>query len=82
MPVDFQPRLFNVSNRGGYMFVKEVFGFMQDDLDNNDVQILDAYNTVYIWIGNKSNKHEQEQAHDRAEKYINSIQDGRNTDNV
>lgn len=60
MPADFQPRLFNVSNRGGYMFVKEIFGFMQEDLDNNDVQILDAYNTVYIWIGNQSNKHEQE----------------------
>ena len=37
---------------------------------------------MYIWIGNKSNKHEQTQAYDRAEKYIASIQDGRNTDNV
>jgi hypothetical protein len=73
MPADFQPRLFNVSNQGGFMFVKEVFGFVQEDLDNTDVQILDAYNTVYIWIGNKSNQHEQTQAHDRAERYIASI---------
>lgn len=59
MPAEFQPRLFNVSNQGGFMFVKEVFGYVQEDLDNTDVMILDAYNTVYIWIGNKSNQHEQ-----------------------
>ena len=82
IPVDFEPRLFNVSNAAGYMYVKEVFGFMQEDLVNEDVQFLDCYSTVFIWIGNLSNDHERKQAYVRAEKYIEGIQDGRNTDDV
>lgn len=82
IPADFEPRLFNVSNSGGYLFVKEIFGFVQEDLDNTDVHLLDCYSTVYVWIGNKSNKAEREGAYDRAEAYLKSIQDGRDVDDV
>jgi hypothetical protein len=26
---------------------------------NDDIMILDAYNTIYVWIGNRSNKFER-----------------------
>lgn len=54
----FEPRLFSVSNNTGYTFMKEVVAFAQEDLLNDDVYILDSFDKVYIWIGNKSNKFE------------------------
>lgn len=38
--------------------MKEIAAFTQEDLINEDVYILDAYTTLYIWIGRKSNKFE------------------------
>lgn len=44
--------------------------------------LLDAYNTIFIWIGNKSNKFEKKGALGSAEKYLNSVKDERDKDNV
>ena len=49
---------------------------------NDDIMLLDAYQTVYVWIGNKSNKHEREGAFTSAAKYIASIKDERDKEAV
>jgi len=78
----FEPRLFSVSNTSGYMWMGEIPAFAQEDLINDDCYILDAFNTVFIWIGNKSNKFEQNGCYKRAEKYIAECRDSRNKDDV
>lgn len=49
---------------------------------NDDVFILDNYQEVYIWIGNKSNKFERNGARKKAHQYVDGIQDGRAKDTV
>lgn len=44
--------------------------------------LLDTYNTVYIWIGNKSNKFEKNGSIKAAAKYIDNIKDNRVKDDV
>lgn len=73
----FEPRLFCVSNSSGYMWMEEIPAFAQEDLILEDCYILDAYNKIYCWIGNKSNKFEQKGVITRAEKYISEIRDSR-----
>lgn len=82
MAAGFEPRLFHVSNSTGYTYLKEVAAFTQEDLINDDVYILDAYDTLYIWVGNKSNKFERNGALVRAEKYLDGVQDGRDKSSV
>jgi len=78
----FEPRLYHVSNSSGYTFMKEVIAFAQEDLLNDDVYVLDSFDKVYIWIGNRSNKFEKNGAWKKAEQYIAGVQDGRITDEV
>jgi len=78
----FEPRLFHVSNASGYTFMKEVAAFTQEDLINDDVYILDAYDTLYIWIGNKSNSFERKGAYAKATKYLEGLSDERNKASV
>ena len=44
--------------------------------------ILDAYSTIYVWIGNKSNKFEKKGALSSAEKYLATVKDERDKENV
>jgi hypothetical protein len=60
---DFSPRLFCVSSVQGYVHMKEVPNYAQDDLNNNEVMVLDAYRTIYVWVGMNSNKFERQGAH-------------------
>lgn len=62
----FEPRLFEVSNSTGFTFMKEIVAFAQEDMLNCEVYILDTYQTVYIWIGNQSNKFELKGAFKKA----------------
>lgn len=78
----FEPRLFSVSNTSGYMWMEEVPAFAQEDLLNDDCYILDAYSTIFTWIGNKSNKFEKVGVVKRAEKYLAEIRDSRNKDDT
>lgn len=82
MAMGFEPRLFHCSNSSGYFFVSEVFNFGQEDLMNDDIMLVDAYSTIYVWIGNKSNKFEMKGALSSAEKYLESIKDERDKENV
>jgi len=77
-PPDFEPRLFNVSNASGFMWMKEVPAFAQEDLNNWDCYILDSWDTIYIWEGALSNKFERKGAATRAQKFLDGLNDGRN----
>lgn len=78
----FEPRLFQASNAQGYFHVDEIPNFAQDDLVNDDIMILDAYQTIYVWIGNGSNKFERNGAFKTANRYIESVKDERDKDSV
>lgn len=49
---------------------------------NDDIMILDAYQTIYVWIGNKSNDFEKRGAYNSAQKYLDNIRDERDKDQV
>jgi hypothetical protein len=51
--------------------------FTQHDLLPDDVMILDVYNTIFIWKGNKANKFELKKADTLADEYVEKIGDGR-----
>ena len=62
--------------------MKEIAAFAQEDMLNDDVYILDSYDTIYIWIGNCSNKWEQNGARKKVDQYIQGVTDGRAKDEV
>lgn len=74
------PRLFSCSNASGQFKVEEIFNFGQDDLDQNDIFILDTYNEVYVWVGDKSNDIEKKMAFETAIDYVKTAEDGRSPD--
>lgn len=82
MNPDFEPMLFEISNLSGYMNMKPVPAFSQQCLLNVDVYLLDCFNTIYIWVGNHSNKFEKKAAYNNAEKYIAALKDGRTKEKV
>lgn len=49
---------------------------------NDDIMILDAYTTIYVWIGNKSNDFEKKGARKSATKYLENIKDERDKESV
>jgi hypothetical protein len=73
----FESRLFHCSNSQGYMHMKEIYNFSQIDLSNNDVMVLDAYSTMFIWVGRNSNETERKNVMAKVEKYVASLTDGR-----
>jgi hypothetical protein len=44
--------------------------------------VLDAYKTVYIWVGLQSNKHERLNAIKKVESYVQALSDGRDPKDV
>ncbi|RWS24426.1 villin-1-like protein [Leptotrombidium deliense] len=63
-------RLFQCSNAKGYFTVEEIVDFQQCDLIEDDVMLLDAWDYIFLWIGNKSNDEERKQAMKTAEEYL------------
>lgn len=66
----FDSKLFNVSNETGKLVIEEVANFGQEDLDIDDVMILDALNTIYVWVGAGANHAERDAAEKTAKKYL------------
>jgi len=62
--------------------MREVYNFDQSDLNNHDVMVLDAYKTVYMWVGRHSNKTEMKNAVKKIEAYVGALQDGRSMNDV
>ncbi|XP_076312885.1 villin-1-like isoform X2 [Tachypleus tridentatus] len=72
-----QPRLYQCSNASGRFQVEEIFDFNQSDLIEDDIMLLDAWDTVFLWIGNKANSEEKKMAMSLAEEYLNTDPSGR-----
>ena len=49
-------RLFEISNASGKINVNEIYEYTQEDLNSSEVMILDAWETIFIWIGTSKAK--------------------------
>lgn len=78
----FQPRLFHYSLAGGMFQIKELDNFMQQDLNNHDVMVVDCYSTMYLWMGIKSTKNERITAMKKVHEYVEATTDGRDKSKV
>ncbi|PWA13977.1 hypothetical protein CCH79_00017028, partial [Gambusia affinis] len=75
---DRPPRLFGCSNKTGRLIVEEVPGdFTQSDLATDDVMILDAWDQLFLWVGNEANAEERNGAPKIAKDYVDSDPSGR-----
>lgn len=63
-------RLFQCSNASGVFKGEEIMNFTQSDLIPEDVMMLDAHDTIFLWIGNGSNKKERDKATKMALEYL------------
>jgi hypothetical protein len=78
----FEPRLFQFNISGGYSKFDEVCNFKQTDLQIFDVMVLDAYSTIWCWIGSKSSPHERKNSMKKIEQYKACLTDGRDPANI
>nr|CBX24534.1 advillin protein [Paracentrotus lividus] len=76
------PRLFQCSNASGNFRVEEINNFTQQDLIEDDVMLLDAYNEVYIWIGAGANAEEKKSILVTAKEYLMTDPSGRDPDST
>jgi hypothetical protein len=79
------PRLFQLCDAaagGRGVRVEEVFNFAQDDLCDDDVMLLDATTTVFLWVGRGATANEKDEADALAARYVASAAaaDGRDPD--
>ncbi|XP_014251721.1 villin-1-like [Cimex lectularius] len=63
-------RLFHCSNASRTFTVEEIMNFHQSDLIQEDIMVLDAFHTLFIWVGNLANKEEKIKAVDFAYEYL------------
>ncbi|XP_021921948.1 advillin-like isoform X2 [Zootermopsis nevadensis] len=73
-------RLFQCSNASGAFKVEEIMNFTQSDLISEDVMMLDAHDSIFLWIGNDSNKNERDTAVKMAIEYLKSDPSNRSDD--
>lgn len=58
-----EPRLFHCKLLfNGKLRVEEVHDYLQDDLDEDDIMILDGGDEVYVWEGKGSSAEEKEKS--------------------
>ncbi|NWV69481.1 VILI protein, partial [Malurus elegans] len=74
------PRLFECSNKTGTFLATEIIDFTQDDLEESDVYLLDAWDQVFLWIGKDANESEKEAVAVMAQEYLRSHPSGRDLD--
>lgn len=74
---DIKARLFQCSDSTSVFRVMEIHNFVQDDLDNDDVMILDGFNELFVWIGTGSTEREKAMGVQTAHEYLKAASDGR-----
>ncbi|XP_043823029.1 adseverin [Dromiciops gliroides] len=75
---DHPPRLFGCSNKTGRFLIEEVPGeFTQDDLAEDDVMLLDAWEQIFLWIGREANEVEKSESMKSAKAYLDTDPSGR-----
>lgn len=62
--------------------MKPIDDYIQEDLSNYDVMVLDCFSKVYIWQGLKSNEIERKAAVKKVDEFIAGCADGRDVKNV
>lgn len=77
-----ESRLFKCSSDTGKFIVEEICNFIQEDLSEDDVMVLDSGDEVFIWIGNGASDDEKSGALKMAEDYISTDPTDRNLDNT
>ncbi|XP_005986223.1 advillin isoform X1 [Latimeria chalumnae] len=68
--LDVQSCLFECSNKTGKFIVTEVTNFIQDDLNEDDVMLLDTWDQIFLWIGKEANEVEKKEAPITAQEYL------------
>ncbi|KAE9419583.1 hypothetical protein Angca_007428 [Angiostrongylus cantonensis] len=66
----YEPRLFQVSDSNGRLVVEEIENFNQESLDGDDVMIVDALSSIFVWVGAGASLNEKEGALSTAKKYL------------
>lgn len=51
-------------------------------MQNDDIMILDAFNTIYIWIGATASKVEKQNCSKTVDEYISLLKDGRKVEDI
>jgi len=65
-----EPMMYQVSNSTGSLDITPVFDFSQEDLAEEDVFLLDAFTSVFVWVGSEANESEKAGAKEAAAEYI------------
>ncbi|KAG7477407.1 hypothetical protein MATL_G00069360 [Megalops atlanticus] len=78
--LDYQPRLFECSNKTGRFIATEVTQFTQDDLSEDDVMLLDTWDQVFLWVGNEANEVERQEAVVTCQEYLRTHPGSRDPD--
>ncbi|XP_045079206.1 advillin-like, partial [Coregonus clupeaformis] len=78
--LDHQPCLFECSNKTGRFIVIEVTQFTQDDLSEDDVNLLDTWDQVVLWVGNEANEVEKKEAVVTSQEYLRTHPGSRDPD--
>ncbi|XP_032871329.1 advillin isoform X1 [Amblyraja radiata] len=78
--VDYQSRLFECSNKTGRFIAEEITNFIQEDLSEDDVMLLDTWDQIFLWIGKNANETEREQSLTTAQEYLKTHPSSRDID--
>ncbi|XP_054437186.1 villin-1-like [Pteronotus mesoamericanus] len=73
----FTPRLFECSNQSGRFLATEISDFIQDDLEEDDVFLLDVWDQVFFWIGKHASEGEKKAAITTVQEYLKIHPSGR-----
>ncbi|XP_064630794.1 advillin-like [Lineus longissimus] len=79
---DTLARLFQCSNASGKIMIEEILDFAQEDLNQNDVMILDAFDQIFVWVGSGARDFEKKEALEAAIEYLGSEPTGRTEANT
>lgn len=64
-------RLFHLRDRVGRLAPREVVDFDQSDLVEDEVMLLDAWHSIFLWIGREAGNELKKLANHTAEDYLN-----------